>query len=130
MLVSAWLLAAAAMRFHTCCIAIDAHVLSAFVSTERRCRLPHQQYVAYCIKLLPWVFVVILLLLLTSRICFYSQQKKKVQAASTSKKREKMTRDEMESELFNLFAQQQHWHFTQLQVRLQQAGPDSAAVVA
>lgn len=45
-----------------------------------------------------------------------SQQKKKVQAASAAIKRVKMSKDELESELFNLFAMQQYWHFTQLQV--------------
>jgi hypothetical protein len=41
-----------------------------------------------------------------------------VQAASAAIKRVKMSKDELESELFNLFAMQQYWHFTQLQVGL------------
>lgn len=39
-------------------------------------------------------------------------------AGTANKKREKLSKDELEEQLFNLFAQQQHWHFTQLQVRL------------
>lgn len=44
-------------------------------------------------------------------------QGKKVLAASVKpRKREKMSKDELEEELFTLFGEQQHWHFTQIQV--------------
>jgi hypothetical protein len=36
----------------------------------------------------------------------------------TTRKHEKLTKDELEERLFNLFGQQAHWHFTQIQVRL------------
>jgi hypothetical protein len=51
-------------------------------------------------------------------LALHCTQAKKAQAAATVIKRrsDKMTKEELEAQLFILFGQQQHWHFTQIQV--------------
>lgn len=63
------------------------------------------------------------------------QAKKAQVGTTTTKRRDKMTKEELEAQLFVLFGQQQHWHFTQIQVRLHTdtgapAGPCAAPSAA
>jgi hypothetical protein len=63
-----------------------------------------------------------------------AQNKKAQTGAPSAKRRDKMSKEDLEAAITSLFIQQQHWHFTQIQVRTRLAAcsrlacrPDSDA---